>query len=160
MASDDASGTWTRNPRRTKEASRTMDSKRKEAGAPKVPDHAERKIGNVIDAGLLEFNSRLATHGVKANEIALDEITEFSKILVAEISDMANAWKKEKNNFTTRQAAMEECDKGLDKEFDNLFECLAEPPVTVCGKTKWAVTHFEGKVRRDIKKMIRGWTYD
>ena len=75
MASDDASGTLTRNPRRTKEASRTMDSKRKEAGAPKVPDHAERKIGNVIDAGLLEFNSRLATHGVKANEIALDEIT-------------------------------------------------------------------------------------
>jgi hypothetical protein len=160
MANDNAFGTCTRKPRMTKEASRTMDSKRKDAGAPKIPDHAERKIGNVIDAGLLELNSRLATHGVKANEIALDEIAEFSKIVVAEISDMANSWKKEKSNFTTRQAAMKECDDGLEKEFDNLFDCLAQSPVTVCEKTKWAVNHFEGKVRRDIKKMIRGWTYD
>jgi hypothetical protein len=137
-----------------------MEDKRKDAGAPKVPDHVERKIGNVIDVGLLELNTRLGKHSVKANEIALDEITEFSKIIVAEVARMVNAWKKEKNNFTTRQSAMDECDKRLGAEFDNLFECMAEPPVTVCGKTKWAVTHFEGKVRRDIMDMIRGWSYD
>lgn len=157
---DDKYEAWTRKPRRSKEAGRKMDNQRKAAGAPKVPDHVDRKIGNIIDAGLLELNSRLATHKVVANEKALDELTEFSKVVIAELTDMASSWKKEKNNFTTRQAAMAECDKNLENEFDNLFDCLAKSPLTVCETTEWAVTHFEGYVRRAMKKLIRGWTYD
>jgi hypothetical protein len=160
MANDTTRDPWTRKPRKIKEASRKMENQRKDAGAPNVPDHVDRKIGNIIDAGLLELNSRLAAHNIVSSEKALDEIIVFSKILIEDVADMATAWKKEKNNFTTRQSAIKECDNNLEEEFDNLFECLADDPIKICGTTKWAVNHFEGYVRRKMKRMIRGWTYD